>query len=37
VSVATTIGDSSVSTPITTAAQSCHRRHVLVIEITLPS
>jgi hypothetical protein len=37
VSVATTIGDRSVSTPTTSAAQSCHLCHVLVIEITLPS
>jgi hypothetical protein len=35
--VDTTIGDRAVSTPITTAAQSCHRCHVLVIEITFPS
>jgi hypothetical protein len=35
--VDTTIGDSNVSTPIASAAQSCHRCHVLVMEITLPS
>src|SRR3954469_4394873 len=38
VSVATTIGDSAVSAPITTTAQSCQRRHVrLVIATISPS
>src|SRR3954470_22111381 len=36
VSVATTTGDSAVSAPITTAAQSCQRRHVRLVIATIP-
>src|SRR3954470_8044200 len=36
VSVATTTGESAVSTPITTAAQSCQRRHARLVIATIP-